>query len=145
MPHLIFDPQWAIARLETEVRAFQDVKGSVDFARAAADLRRTPAAFVITASARAPENRTGTEVTQQLVAETFGVVIAAQNLRDARGEESSKDLRALRLAVLTALHGWQPYEGFDPCEYVSGQLLGMNDYTLWWQDNFITRTIVRST
>lgn len=144
MPHVIFDPQWVIARLQDQVPTLRDVQGAADYARASTDLRRTPAAFVLVAAARAPENRTGTEVTQQQIAETFGVVIAAQNVRDPRGENSANDMRTLRLAVLTALHGWEPYAEFDPCEYVSGQLLAMNDHTLWWQDNFITRNIIRS-
>lgn len=144
MPIVLLDRQLVVARLRAQVTALRKVAGSAEFAAAQADLRQVPAAFVIEANNRAAPNRTGTLVVAQDNRITFGVVLAQQNFRDPRGDAAADSLTSLRTAVMTALLGWQPAADFDPCEYADGRLLGMNDYTIWWQDNYVTETQIRS-
>lgn len=140
----LFDPDLVVARLQAQVVALRKVAGAADFAAAQADLRQSPAAFVIETSNRAAPSRTGTEVVSQDTEIRFGVILAAQNLRDPRGGNAKTAMNALRETVLGALLGWKPEADYDPCEYSTGRLLLMNDHVLWWQDEFVTRTLLRS-
>jgi hypothetical protein len=144
MSIVLFDKQLVVDRISSQVKAFKSIKGAAELSRAQADLRTTPAAFVIETANRPLPSRTGTEVVSQSMAVRFGVVFAAQNLRDTRGDEGGADLNVLRDAVMTALLGWSVSNDFDPCEYAGGQLLQMNDYTIWWQDDYLTSTLIRS-
>lgn len=144
MTIVLFDPQWIIDQLKTEVTTLKRVSGAAGMAEAVEDLKQTPAAFVVPASERPSGNNTGTMVVSQNNIVRFGVVIATQNLRDPRGEKAQADLVALRGAIMTALHGWQPNADFDPIEYGGGNLLKLDNQVLWWQDNFVTSHLLRS-
>lgn len=144
MANVLLDPQLVIARLDTQVTALKKVAGAADFAAAAPDLKQTPAAFVLSFADRAGRGTTGTLVVSQQNETRFGVVFAVQNLRDARGEQAQTDLLTLRLAAMTALLGWQPAPDFDPCEYGGGRLLQLDNLVLWWQDEYLTRALLRS-
>lgn len=144
MAIILFDPQWIITRLQTQVTALKRVAGSAEFAAASDDLKQTPSAFVIPASEKAAPSSTGTLVVSQYNTVRFSVAVAVQNLRDARGDKAQADLLALRVSILTALHGWQPHADFDPIEYSGGNLAGLNNQVLWWQDSFITAHLIRS-
>jgi len=141
----IFDPQLAIARLAGQVPALKSVKGAADFGASAADgVRQLPCAFVIPLSESAGEQQLATMATQQTVRTLFGVIFAAQNLRDARGEKALAGIIDLRAAVRDALYGWQPSADFAPCEFAGGRMLQLDDQVLWWQDDFATQSIIRS-
>mgnify|MGYP001559781156 CR=1 FL=1 len=137
MAIVLFDPELIITRVDGQVAAFKTVQGSADFGAAAAGIMTPPAAFVLPLSDRPAANELTTQVSQRDVIR-FGVAIAVTNLRDPRGQKAATDLRTLRIAVMTALLGWQPASGYDPCEYGGGQLLQLNDQVLWWQDEFVT-------
>ena len=141
----IFDPQLAIARLIAEAPVLKSVKGAADFAAAGMDgVKQLPAAFVIPLAESAGEQQHATMSTQQGMRSTFGVILAAQNLRDARGDKALASIIELRRAVFAALYGWQPAEDFDPCEYSGGRILQLDNQVLWWQDDFVTQSIIRS-
>jgi hypothetical protein len=144
MSIVLLNPQWIIDRLIVEVGELKSVGGSADFTSAADAIKRKPSAFVLPSSERPSASSTGTMVTSQLNAVRFGVVIAVQNLRDSRGENAQDDLLPIRTRILTALHGWQPNEDFDPIEYGGGRLLQLKDQVLWWQDEFLTANTIRS-
>ena len=140
----LLDPQWIIARLDTQVAALKRVAGSAELAAASEDLKQVPAAFVIPAAERPGASSTGTMLVSQQNTVRFGVVLAVSNLRDARGEKAQADLLTLRTAIMTALLGWQPNVEFDPLEYAGGRLLQLADQVLWWQDDFTTTHLLRS-
>lgn len=140
----LFDCEWIIARLKAQVPALKIVSGAADLAKATADLKQTPSAFVTELSDRASENRTGTMVVSQNNTARFAVIIATKNLRDFRGQHAKTDLRTVRIDIITALHGWQPDADFDPIEYGGGKLLKLSDQVLWWQNEFITSHLIRS-
>lgn len=142
---VIFDPQLAIARIVDQVPTLKSVKGAVDFAAAAVDgVKQLPAAFVIPLSESAGEQQHASMSTQQTTRSLFGVIYAAQNLRDMRGEKALTGIIALRLAVFAAIYGWPPSADFDPCEFSGGRILQLTDQVLWWQDDFVTQSIIRS-
>ena len=140
----LFDCQWIISRLKTQVSGLKLVAGAADLASASADLKQTPSAFVIPVGDRASGNRTGTMVVSQNNVTRFAVILAVQNLRDPRGEKAKSDLRIVRASVCNALHGWQPNTEFDPVEYSQGRLLRMTNQVLLWQDEFATSHEIRS-
>lgn len=144
MSIILFDAALVIARLTAQVSAFRKVAGAADYAAAAPELKQTPAAFVLSLADRAGRSSTGTMVVSQEMEARFGVIFAVQNLRDARGQQAGADLLALRIAVMTALLGWQPASDYDPCEYGAGRLLQLDDAVLWWQDDYVTRILNRS-
>jgi len=144
MPIALFDPEWIIARLQAQVPALKIVSGAADLAKSEADLKQTPSAYVFEISDSASENTTGTMVVSQNNVAKFAVVVAAQNLRDFRGQHARSDLRTIRASIVEALHGWQPDAEFDPIEKRTGRLMSMRKTVLWWQDEFVTSHLIRS-
>jgi len=140
----LFDPRLVIARLQDQVSALKLVAGAAEFAAARPEARILPAAFVIEASNRPRDNGYASMAVSQENAVTFGVTLAAQNLRDPRGEHSGAEMTALRASVMTALLGWQADADYDLITYAGGQLLQLDNLVLWWQDNYVTRIIERS-
>lgn len=142
----LFDTQWIVERLKTEVPELLLVGGAADLSVAAESLRQTPAAFVLPSAERASGSSTGTMLVSQLNTVRFAVIVAVQNLRDARGEVAQTDLLQIRSSVMTALHGWQPdgLGDFEPVEFGGGRLLQLTDQVLWWQDEFLTANTIRS-
>jgi hypothetical protein len=141
----LFDPQPVIARIRDQVPALKRVAGAADFAAAAPDAKQLPAAFVVALSDRAGPNRLAVQATEQLMDARFGVIVAAQNLRDPRGEQAAVELRALRAAVAGALLGWTPDgETLEPIEFAAGRMLQLDNLVLWWQDDYTTRLLLRS-
>jgi hypothetical protein len=144
MAIVLFDPALIVARLKDQVASLKLVGGAADLDAAAESLKQKPAAFVLPNSERASENKTGTMVVRQKNTVRFAVVIAVQNLRDARGENAQADLLSLRTDIMTALHGWEPNADFNPVEFSGGRLLQLADRVLWWQDEFVTAHLLRS-
>jgi len=142
----LFDPEVVIERLEQQVTALRRVTGAADLVSAREDLKQAPSAFVVPLTSAPGRNSAATTVVMQRVTEGFGVVLAVKNLRDTTGREAHKELRALRIAVITALLGWTPEpELYDPLELGPGRLLVAQDRELWWQDDWRTVCSVRST
>lgn len=140
----LFDPDWIVTRMKAEVSSLKLIGGAADFGAATEGVKQVPAAFVLPSSERAASSSTGTLVVSQNNIVRFGVVVAVQNLRDPRGEKAQADLRPIRTAILTALHGWQPDGDFDPIEFGGGRMLQLTDQVLWWQDEFVTSHFMRS-
>jgi hypothetical protein len=140
----LFNPEWIIARLKEQAPALAGVAGAAGLAQAASALKQTPSAYVLPNAERPGGSRTGTMVVSQQNTVRFAVIMAVKNLRDARGEKAQADLLDLREEIMTALHGWQPHEDFDPLEYGGGRLLQLTDQVLWWQDEFLTAHSIRS-
>lgn len=138
---LSLDP--IIARIDAQVAAFKTVSGAADLAAALRELKLEPAAFVIPVADLARPNTLETGISQ-LVRQRFGVVIAVQNLRDAKGEKAQSELAPIRMSLITALLGWQPDAARDPCELGDGRLVRLTDRVIWWQQNFETAYYVRT-
>lgn len=127
-----------IAHLKTSVPSLKKVSGAVDFASAGTDLKNsTPAAYVLPLADKAGQNELCNAVSQR-VDVRFGVVLAVQNLRDARGQNAHSDLEPIRRAVIDALLGWNPDADHAPVLYGGGRLLQLADGVLWWQLEFVT-------
>lgn len=140
----LLNHQWVIDRLKAQVALLKRVSGAAEIAAAAEDLKQAPAAFVVPGSERASGSSSGTLVVSQSNAVRLGVVLAVQNLRDPVGEKAQSDLLEVREAIMTALHGWQPSDDFDPLEFGGGRMLSLTDQVLWWQDDFLTSHFMRS-
>lgn len=144
MAIVLFDPEWIIARLKTEVSALKFVGGSAELAVAEADLKQTPSAYVFEAGDDAGQNTTGTMVVSQQNKVRFVVAIATMNFRDSRGQHAGADMLAIRSAIHDALHGWSPDDEFDPIEKRSGRLIKMSKAVLWRREEFVTSHLIRS-
>ena len=144
MAIVLFNPLWIIERLKEQVPDLLQVAGAAGLAQAATDLKQVPSAYVVPNSERASGSRTGTTVVSQQNGVRFAVIVAARNLRDARGDQAQADLLTLRETIMAALHGWQPQDDFDPIEYGSGRVLQLTQQVLWWQDEFLTSHLMRS-
>ena len=140
----LFDCEWIISRLKAQIPALKIISGAAELAKAEADLKQTPSAFVIELSDRASENKTGTMVVSQNNTARFAVIIATKNLRDFRGQHAKTDLRTIRADIIEALLGWQPDADFDPIEKREGRLMKMTNAVLWWQDEFATAHLIRN-
>lgn len=126
-----------------------DALTTVDTAAAYAALEapppaaRCPAAYVIELADEASENGIATGGIRQRLSERFGVVLVLSSLRDRRGAAAQAALRPVRVAVRGALLGWAPDEAHDAITYVSGALVGAERSYVVWQDQYVTRSILR--
>ncbi len=144
MTAAVFDSEWIIARLKTQVPDLKVVGGSAELASAEIDLKQTPSAYVFEIGDEASKNTTGTMLVSQFNTVTFAVAIATKNLRDPRGQHAKADLRTIRSAIRTALLGWEPDAEFNPVEKRRGSLIKMRKTVLWWRDEFATSHLIRS-
>lgn len=133
-----------IARLKAQVTALKEVGGAADFAAAARELKRTPAAFLVPLRSAGGSNALDSaDTAMQRIAVSFGVIFGISNLRDATGEKSETELAPLRESTFGALVGWRPTVDHDTCLYSAGRLLALDDRVLWWQDDFTTAFYAR--
>lgn len=127
-----------IDRLRDRVTELRVVAGAAAITAAQEDLKTTPAAYVIPLGEQAARNALVGGGHSQQVSVRFGVVLAARNVRDARGQAGHEELERLREAAKSALIGWAPDADHDPIELARGQLLALTDTILWWQDEYLT-------
>lgn len=133
-----------IARLKTEVTLVRNIGGSANLESARTGKVPAPLISVIPlAETAGPNQFTGT-VVQQQTSERFGVVVGVRNVRDPAGAASMDELKPVRDEIRAALLGWLPAEGYDTCTYRSGRVLGLQNGVLWWIDEFMTGTLIRS-
>ena len=134
-----------ITRLDTTATTLDLVAGTMDLATVVNAPKRKPAGYVIPLSETAGPNTLGSGATSQEVVEHFGVLLAVSNLRDARGEQANADLETVRLDVRAALLGWAPASTHDPIIFTGGRVMQINQQVIWWQDEFSTARLIRST
>jgi hypothetical protein len=136
-----------VARLAAKIppSGLLKVGGAADFQRALEGVTTIPAAFVIPLAESAAENDFEMSIVQQEVSALFGVMLAVRNISDATGSAVQDALNALRMRVRDALVNWQPDPEWDPCTFAGGQLIGMRDQVLYWQDDFQTGYQIRKT
>jgi hypothetical protein len=145
MPIALFDLSLVRARLKAEAPGLRIVAGAADLAalRDAPPLV-LPAAYVLPLSESPGRSTSGTVLVSQRNAVRFAVVLAAANLRDARGEAAQDDLRVARESALAALIGWEPDPAIEVIEFAAGRLVSLSDQVLWWQDEFLTAHWLRT-
>ena len=121
------------------------VAGAADLAAAAEDAVAPPAAWVLREDEQAAPNERLQGPVRQRLRCRVSVVLAVENVADARGEAADADLLALRRAVFAALIGWTPPGAETPVELAAGGRLGFDDQILWWGDLFTTYTWMEQT
>ena len=135
----------AIARLEAETgTTFRKIEGALALAGLTGAPKQTPCAFVVPIAEDAGSNHLVGAVSQENV-ERFGIVVALKSVNDPTGEKATTDLETVRDAARDAILGWTPDEAYTPCEFSRGRLLSLRDSTVWWQDEFTTKTHLRKT
>jgi len=136
-----------VDRLKDQIKDLRKVAGAANFASAHDDIKGEPRhAYVIPANDSAQPNRADTNgAVMQWVSERFSVALAVSNRRDPRGEHAiNNELESLRSQVMAALLGYVPANGYDPIEYVSGNLLQLTPGVLWWSMTFSTGYLERN-
>lgn len=78
-------------------------------------------AFVIPYRERAGENQLASGAHRQLVVIQFLVAFIVRRHNDALGSLRAAEFDSLKADIEDALAGWQPRDGFDPCELVGGE------------------------
>lgn len=134
-----------IKTIETAgAQEFRKVASAANFAAARDDLKNPPAAYVIPLRDAASASQLGGGAILQPVKEQIGVVLAVSNLRDATGVAALIEFRRLRRLVIDKLLGFEPGTGYDPIEYIGGNILMMDASVLWWQLTFTTGYMERN-
>jgi hypothetical protein len=128
-----------IQRIRAEVPAFGNrVAGAAEFEQAAELEEITvPHAFVVHTEEDVLPSTTAGAVTQ-VIEEGFGVIVAVSNATDERGQASSEAMEDLKVALQTALIGWDPVAEHSACEYRGYTLLGIHRGRLWHMYLFAT-------
>lgn len=104
---------------------------------------RCPAAYVIELADEAEPNGLATGGVRQRLAERIAVVLVVASARDGRGAAAAATLRPVRHGVRAQLVGWAPDEAHEPLTYLSGALVGAERGYVVWQDQFLTRSVLR--
>ncbi len=128
-----------ITRLESRI-ADLDVGGALDLP-AAQSRQHRDTAYVIPGPRRAGDNSLSNAVRQR---RTVGVTVllAITNRRTRRGAEARQEVDALEQALIDELVGWTPDSAEGPLYYRNGQLLTVQDQTVWWQVEFETEDYI---
>lgn len=76
------------------------------------------------------------------------ILTTARYFGEALGGKSFAELDAIRAKTMAAALGWMPTdqvmgEAWDPLEYEGGRAVFADTGTIVWQDDFITRYVVR--
>lgn len=130
-------------RVRDQVTDLREVSGAADL-RGVLDGRVTaPAAYVFRLRNSAGANQLDNAVSQR-VQESYAIVVVSQNLRDARGGDSSDANEVLCDQVIGALLGWLPDPEADALEYGGGQLVSMKDGYFYWQEIYTTARLRRA-
>lgn len=121
---------------------FKEVAGAADLESVLANRLSMPGCYLFRQQVSVTGNDMITALRQR-VATTLSVVVVTQNVRDARGGDSSDDNEALCLAVQTSLLNWQPATDYDPLEYAGGRLITFRNGLFIWQDSYKTHHYLR--
>ncbi|OON62285.1 hypothetical protein B0920_02060 [Massilia sp. KIM] len=133
-----------IERIDTMVPQLRLVGGAIDFQAAVENNpKATPACFVIPMREQ-PGPSIASDVMQQKVTASIGVVLVVRHLGDTTGAGAGNDLEVLRRQVREQIYGWTPDPAIAPLERGAGQLLAFRDGHAWWQDLFTTSYYDRS-
>ena len=118
------------------------VFGAAEMAVAKTNTLQTPCAFVIPMAENAKENTLSGGFSQHITVQV-GIYLAVTNKSDVLGFAAHEELEVVREEVRVALCGWQPSGAILPVDFVAGQLIGYDDYTLRWSDVFTTSYFYR--
>ncbi|AWB06812.1 hypothetical protein A6A40_17320 (plasmid) [Azospirillum humicireducens] len=117
------------ARLRDKIpeATLPDIKGETDFARLIAEKRlpaRMPAAFVVAPGWNANYQRRVGAVSHDIT-QGVAVVLVQSHAGDASGALARASVWPLELAVVTALAGWSPAEGYLAFAATESRLQGL--------------------
>lgn len=130
-------------RVRAQVTELREVAGAADLRGVLEGRVTAPAAYIYRLRNSAGPNQLDNAVSQT-VRESYAVVVVTQNLRDARGGDSSDTNEALCDQVSDALLGWSPDVAADALEYGGGQLVSMKDGYFYWQEVYTTARLRRA-
>lgn len=142
--HLALE-QLLVERLRQAVPEFRDVLGMSDLAAMQESGQITPAAHVIYQGDAIPSGSSAGQGAAQMVVQTWLVVIAVYSARDTGGGAGSREEAGpLISAVLDALSGWAPGNGFRPLTRVNAPRPGFNAGYAYFPLAFEARMVTRS-
>lgn len=134
-----------IERIRDECPLFLLVGGAAAFERATTEgLTTVPAAFVLPARERAAPSPFMDRTVEQMVDFSFSVAVAVRNLSDSTGAAAVDELEFIRAPLRDALLGWPPADGYNGCEFDTGDFLAFMNGVLWWGDVYRTANVIRS-
>lgn len=126
------------ARLRVSGSPFRLVGGATALAQVKDRPTALPAAFVLPLQeASEPNSRLSGPVLQKTAAD-IGVVIICENVADPKGGTTNDVLTDLKKWVRKQLIGFEPVDGADPMEHVSGAIIKALSGAVWFQDIFGT-------
>ena len=129
-----------IALAPTPVAGAADLAAVIDGA-----IRQTPAVWIVPLTETGGANGLVGALHQQITV-PIGVIFAARNVSDSTGDAAITELSALRAKVRASLLNWTPDElpGGEPFRFSRGGLLSFKNAILWWQDQYVTKYILRA-
>lgn len=134
------------ARLRDACPSIRFVAGAAELASATSSgLPTHPAAFVFPLAEAAGINGRSTGPALQQMVESFAVLLAVKSAADPRGEAAVDDLRALRLELRAALHGWEPDTDHAPLVLAGAQMVSAANSFVFWQEEFATEYLAEGT
>lgn len=131
------------ARLQAEMPQLRLVAGAAALAAAKDQLTALPAAYVLPGSETAQRNPLlDASQHSQVSTEQVTVILAARNVRDARGAAAHAELLALSQALRAALVGWAPDDARGALNFVRAGPLELGDAVLFWPETYDTLTLI---
>jgi hypothetical protein len=133
-----------IERLRAQCPGFKFIGGALDLNESTLQPVVFPAAFVLPLNEQADANpMLGSHL--QLLHQNWGVVILLKAIRTTVTDQST-ELQTLRDQVRSSLIGWSPEPvGTTPLEFNSGQMIGLENGMLMWQDDYSTTYYLQGT
>lgn len=101
-------------------------------------ISKSTAAFVIPITEKLGRQELLGGMLEQHSTDTFAIIIAVKDRRDASGSVGSSIIDELRTPLRQLLFGWSPGAEYEPILLGDGRLLALDDHTVFWQDKFTT-------
>lgn len=122
---------------------FKEVAGAASLKDVLSNRLSVPGCYLFRQRNQATDNKM-IGITSQNVTQSISIVIVTNNVRDARGADSSDDNEFYCEAVQAAILGWQPGSEYDPLEYNGGALASFKSGLFVWQETYKTSSLIRS-
>jgi len=124
-------------KIESSNLGFKEVKGAADLSAILASRISTPSCYLFRMRNN-PEKNISVQETIQDVEQTIALIVITQNVRTAKGADSSDENEAYCDLIQQQLLGWQPSTEHEPYQYAGGSLISFKGGFFIWQELYKT-------
>jgi len=129
--------------LKLKTDCFKEIAGAADLAAILKSRKSVPGCYLFRKSINASKNNVMSSVNQK-EEHIISTIIITNNVRDARGTDSSDENEELSNQVKATLLGWPASDEYTNFHYAGGSLISFTGGLFIWQDSYKTTKRINS-